>query len=111
MRHLMGKVKFIESSITDSDFLLSIAEKEFGALVDQETTRSNQRVDYYFKILTIFSVVLGLGDVLSTYMGMNVKVPGKEVDSYVPFALVLAIGGFSAAMFYFILKWCRQLGP
>ena len=97
--------------INDSKVLLTVTKKQFEALVDQETNRDNQKVDTYFKILMTFSALIGIGDYISTTMGMNVKIPGQELDNCLPLALVISIIGILSGLMYFALKFFGFLAP
>ncbi len=106
MRHLRGKVRLAAANIKDMEQLLDVSKKQFDAGIDQKLVGDSLHVDSYFKIIMLFSVLTGVGDVVSSLYGMNVKLPGREEDSYLPFSLLLSIMLVIGVALYFLLRWC-----
>jgi len=104
IRHLRGKNEKMELMIEESIKLQDIAKKQYDELVDQITHINNKKVDKFIQVITVFSIVLGVVDIIDTFYGMNVKLPGKDSKNYIPFALILSVAGVLCGILYFALK-------
>jgi len=58
-------------------------------------------------MIMLISVLTGVTDVISSYMGMNVKIPGDDKKNYIPFAVIMTIICVLTILLYIILRCLR----
>lgn len=73
------------------NLLLDVTQSTFAASMDQKVSEYNHNLNDMTRVLSTITAIYGPLCVISGIMGMNVKIPGSDEDSYLPFILILIV--------------------
>ena len=109
IRHLYGRLEFYRKRIKEVEMYLEISNNIFMASVDQNmsvyTNKLNQTMQIFASIATMFLPL----QLVSGLFGMNVLVPGQNIDHEWPFYLICGVCILLLAICFIYFKCKRWL--
>ena len=86
------------------NLLLDVTQSTYAASMDQKVSEYNHNLNDMTRVLSTITAIYGPMGVISGLMGMNVKLPGQEDDSYVPFILIVVVSALIAGTMLIFFK-------
>lgn len=88
--------------------MIELSDQTYENMVDNGLNEQSNSLNRVMKGLAAITVLVLPFNVVSGFMGMNVEVPFRDVDSLLPFFMLLVVASILAVFFYGgfkLLKW------